>query len=198
MILVNEKEVNIYVFRALDYIRDNDKLFDIFKGIMVDNELLIHSLNVAKLSTQLAIALGVDNATIFNICLGGLLHDVGKLEIPKNILYKPDRLTAEEYEIVKNHTSLGFDLLKDTGVDKDVVIIALRHHENKQGTGYPLGITDIEPYVEIITVADILSALVENRTYHQAKSITQALNYMSSFDNVNNNLLVKLAELIRD
>lgn len=198
MTLLNNEEICTYIFRALDYIRNNDKLYELFKKVIVDEELLVHSLNVSKLSTQLAYSLGVDDNTLFSICLGGLLHDVGKLEVPKEILYKPDRLTTEEFEIVKTHTSKGMDLLNNTGVSKEVIIIALRHHENRKGTGYPIGCSDIEDYVEIVTTADVLSALIENRSYHKSKSVAQALNYMSNFDNINNSLLLKLSDLIKD
>lgn len=127
-----------------------------------------HSLNVAIYSCQLALANGLPLKHVEDIGLGAILHDVGKLSIPLEILNKPGKLTEEEYEQVKLHSSVGFDILsKIHEIPLLVSHCALQHHERVDGKGYPRGLIgdEINIYSKIISVADVFDAVTSHRSY---------------------------------
>jgi len=99
--------------------------------------------------------------------LAGLLHDIGKMMIPLDILKKPGKLTTDEYRIIQEHPTLGYNLLKDQNVDRRIALAALQHHERCDGKGYPSGLrlSDIEPFAKIVAIADVYDALTANRVY---------------------------------
>ncbi len=104
------------------------------------------------------------------IGIGAMLHDVGKLLIPTEILLKPERLTNEEYEEMKQHARYGFDLLRNLhSVSLLVAHCAFQHHERIDGSGYPRGLVDFEihPFAKIIGVADVFDAVTSNRVYRE-------------------------------
>ena len=97
----------------------------------------------------------------------GLLHDIGKLRVPNDIITKPGKLTVQEYEIVKKHPQYGYEMLKDKKLDRRVKLAALQHHERFGGTGYPYGLmgSDIEYFSSIVAVADVYDAMTASRIY---------------------------------
>ena len=101
------------------------------------------------------------------LTLCGLLHDIGKLKIPDSIIKKPDRLTDEEYKIVKTHTVEGFHILKGKNINSHIMNAALMHHEKCDGTGYPLGIPadKIDRYAKAVAIADVYDAMTSARIY---------------------------------
>lgn len=130
-----------------------------------------HSLNVSIYACQLAIENGLPIKNIEEIGLGAMLHDLGKLYIPKEILNKPGRLTELEYELIQSHCELGFDRLRKIHeIPLPVAHCALQHHEKIDGTGYPRGLRDheIHKYAKIISVADVFDAVTSHRTYRPA------------------------------
>lgn len=136
-----------------------------------------HSENVANLSCRICEYLHANkNFTIYcTIC--AYLHDIGKLFIPSSILQKPDRLTDEEYEVMKTHTTLGYNMcMKDLKL-RPYASGALNHHEALNGTGYPNGITkkDIPYEAQIIRVADEYDAIVTKRQYETHVNISETL-----------------------
>ncbi|WP_449540159.1 HD-GYP domain-containing protein [Ferdinandcohnia sp. Marseille-Q9671] len=136
-----------------------------------DNYLYSHSVNVAIYSCQLALSNGLPLKKVEEIGLGAILHDVGKLSVPLEVLNKPGKLTYEEYEKVKLHSSIGFDFLRK--IHEIPVVIshcALQHHERIDGKGYPRGLKgdEIHPYSKIISVADVFDAVTSQRTYRTA------------------------------
>ena len=104
------------------------------------------------------------------LTLCGLLHDVGKVQIPDEILEKPDRLTPEEYEIMKTHTVLGYRMMERERIDKRIKNAALMHHERFDGKGYPFGLTGdrIDTFASIVAIADVYDALTSDRCYRSA------------------------------
>jgi putative nucleotidyltransferase with HDIG domain len=100
----------------------------------------------------------------------GLFHDIGKLTIPDSITKKPDKLTDEEYKIMKNHTVAGFQLLQKQDVDDHIKNAALMHHEKCDGSGYPLGLKGdkIDPYAKLVAIADVYDAMTSARVYRGA------------------------------
>lgn len=192
MLLSDAVLVDSQVVLALQEVWKNPQLSGVVSHLFLDDSLYSHSLQVSKLATQLAITMDLSEDMIHKVCVAGLLHDIGKTDIPYNILYKVGSLTDEEFEVVKKHSVYGYNYLKVSGVDNDICNMVLRHHEKRSGQGYPDGITDKSIAEEIITVADIFSALAEKRTYHEALSVREALNFISSFNDLDENVLTAL------
>lgn len=133
-----------------------------------ENYVYTHSVNVSIYACQLAIENGLPLKNIEEIGLGAMLHDIGKVYIPIEILNKPDKLTTEEYEQVKTHCELGFDTLRKVHeIPLPVAHCALQHHERLDGLGYPRGLMedDIHKYAKIISVADVFDAVTSARAY---------------------------------
>jgi len=135
---------------------------------MRDVETYGHSKTVARYSHVLAEALGIrDPQTLDNIRRGALLHDAGKIAIPDAILKKPGPLSAQEWEKIKRHPALGYGLIKDIKLVREVGNIILCHHERYDGTGYPRGLekSAIPLEARIFAVADTLDAITSHRPY---------------------------------
>ena len=126
-----------------------------------------HCMNVAIISRMIGMWLEYNKEALDTLTLGGLLHDIGKCKIPHAIINKPGKLTAEEYEMIKKHPSLGYDMLKDQNVAIQVKQIALFHHERCDGSGYPLALKGdaIDDYSNIIAIADVYDAMTSDRCY---------------------------------
>ncbi len=134
-----------------------------------------HSENVANLTCRICEYLHCNkNFTVYcTIC--AYLHDIGKLFIPSNILNKPDKLTDEEFEIMKTHTTQGYEMcMKDLNL-RPYAIVALDHHEALNGSGYPNGITKIPMEAQIVRVADEYDAIVTKRQYKTHVNISETL-----------------------
>lgn len=131
------------------------------------HDLFNHSVNVAVLSVLTAISLGLrDNKDLFGITLGALLHDIGKVFIPRAILEKCEPHNEEETELIKAHASYGFEVLKKTAdYPPAVAHIAFQHHERFDGTGYPRGLAggDIVMQARIVAVANAYENIVTGR-----------------------------------
>lgn len=128
-----------------------------------------HSSRVADYSALLAKNLGAANKEIEDIHAIALLHDIGKIGIPDSILNKPGRLTDEEYQIMKNHTVIGGNILKDMSILKGIDLGAKYHHERYDGCGYPDRLKGEQiPYIaRIISVADAYDAMTSDRIYRK-------------------------------
>ena len=147
-----------------------------------DNETGMHILRLSKLCEMLARACGMKRTRARTLATASLMHDVGKIGIPDNILLKPGRHTAEERAIMQTHTTLGGEILADG--DNDLLImareIALTHHERWDGTGYPNGLKGDEIPFEgrITSVCDVFDALTSERPYKRAWSIEEATDFL--------------------
>ncbi len=140
-----------------------------------------HSLHVGIVAALIGKILGRPQEEIYRLGQAGLLHDVGKMMIPDEILAKPDRLTDEEYEIMKRHTIYGNELLMSMeDADEWIARCALMHHERLDGSGYPLGHKkkDIPFECQIISVADVFDAICTDRVYRRGTSPFQAANVL--------------------
>lgn len=136
-----------------------------------DQDLYHHSLNVCLYSLVLGISNGYDNNQLMELGIGSLLHDIGKMKISPQVLYKPGKLTDEEYEHMKTHTVIGYKLLKDEpGIPLLSAHCALQHHERIDGSGYPHGWKkdQIHEYAKWIGLADSYDAMTASRIYKQA------------------------------
>lgn len=132
-----------------------------------------HSTRVAHYTALLASRLGKTPEEVDKIYNIALLHDIGKISIPDNILNKPGKLTEEEYQVMKSHPSRGFNILRDVSIAPDLALGAGYHHEKYDGTGYPSGKKgdEIPQVAQIIAVADTFDAMYSTRPYRKKMSI---------------------------
>jgi HD-GYP domain-containing protein (c-di-GMP phosphodiesterase class II) len=160
-------------------IRNQDALRWLTKIKHQDAYTAEHSINVCILSATFARFLGHDEGEIRKIAISGLLHDVGKSRVPVDILNKNGRLTIDELNIMKEHTTFGKDLLLSIGhADRIAVDVAHTHHERLDGKGYPRGLTasQIPYYAKIIALADCYDAITSSRCYDAARASMEALD----------------------
>lgn len=129
-----------------------------------------HCMNVGIIAALIGKWLGwsEEKQRLLHMC--GLFHDIGKLQIPKEVLDKPSKLTDEEYDIMKQHTLKGYELIKNMGLAPSVVNAALMHHERCDGSGYPNGLTGdkIDKLAKVVAIADVYEAMTANRVYRSA------------------------------
>ena len=137
-----------------------------------------HSRRVTDMAVKIAVQLKCSTQDIESLKIAGILHDVGKIAVPDNILLKPSKLTAEEYLIIKNHSVIGENIIRPVILlDKERKIIQC-HHERWDGKGYPLGIAGEEiPYLaRILAAADSFDAMTNDRPYHPRMSVEEAVD----------------------
>lgn len=146
-----------------------------------DQYVYLHSVRVASFALGVAIKLGItDETQLQKIAFGGLLHDIGKSDVPKEILNKEGVLTDDEWKFMKAHPQLGHDKFAEFRIDNVVREIVLHHHEKLDGSGYPHGLNKMQllPEVQIATLADIYDALTSNRSYQRARTRFEALDFI--------------------
>jgi PAS domain S-box-containing protein len=140
-----------------------------------------HQLKVSKLSTAIAQEMKLPPDKIEGIRIASLIHDVGKISIPSEILSKPSKLSEIEYNLIKNHSQIGYDILKSIEFSWPIAQIVLQHQERLNGSGYPQGLKgdDILLEAKIIAVADVIEAMSSHRPYRPALGINKALEEIS-------------------
>ncbi|SHJ02980.1 HDIG domain-containing protein [Dethiosulfatibacter aminovorans DSM 17477] len=136
-----------------------------------------HAARVGKYAVAIAKEMKLKPSQIDTIKNAALLHDIGKIGVNDNVLNKKERLTDEEFDIIKSHPSVGYDIIKDIGFLHNVMDIVKHHHERWDGTGYPDGLSgeDLPLETTILTVADSFDAMVTDRPYRKALSVETAL-----------------------
>lgn len=148
-----------------------------------DTETQAHSLRVSCYSTLLAAELGIDDTNqLIDIERGAYLHDIGKIGVPDHILRKPDSLTQEEWEIMKQHPEVGQKMIEGIEFLKGAVKTVLYHHENYNGSGYPHGVKGEKIPIEarIFSVADAFDALTSERPYRKAIPLSESIAIIQS------------------
>ncbi len=156
------------VFCLIKDCRNTIQLFDILHNMESTTEQTYHhSLNVAVISIILGKWLGMPRKDLEQLALAGILHDVGKLTVPKGILNKSGKLTDEEFALVKSHVKKGYNILKEQELDIRVKEACLLHHERCDGSGYPFKVKleKITPFAKIIAIADVYDAMTSSRSY---------------------------------
>ena len=167
-----------------------------------DETTYVHSLAVSGMMTLLARSLEMDEDTVRILGVAGMLHDIGKLLIPNEILTKPGKLTDEERHVIRNHPEGGYRLLQTYSELPQVVLDICRlHHEALDGSGYPLGLKqkELSLPVRLSTVCDVFEALTSVRPYKRPWTSTQALDWMFArpqfFDR---KLVIRLGSVLAD
>ena len=146
-----------------------------------DDYTYAHSVNVAVVSCVIGFGLKLSESDLTDLVTAALLHDLGKLLIPSEILNKPGRLTQEEYQIMKSHSLLSYEMIKERlDLSAQIKTAVLHHHENVDGSGYPEGIEGIEQtlFTRILHVADVYDALISKRPYKNPYSPYEASEYL--------------------
>lgn len=143
-----------------------------------DNYLLEHSVNLAVLMGIFARSLKLDRETMQQAVLGAMLHDIGKVMVPDEILHKPGKLTDDEFSVMRQHVVYSKELLQKTpGVSDLTIKVAAQHHERIDGSGYPVGLhgCDICREGKMVAIADVYDAITADRVYHKGLPPTAAL-----------------------
>jgi len=140
-----------------------------------------HQRRVADLGRAIAIQMDLSEDAIDGIKIGGILHDIGKIYVPTDILMKPRSLTPLEFDLIKLHPQVGYDVLKAIDFPWPVPKIILQNHERLDGSGYPQGLLADQILIEakILGVADVVEAMASHRPYRPALGIDKALEEIS-------------------
>ncbi|MBS3950761.1 MAG: HD-GYP domain-containing protein [Peptococcaceae bacterium] len=148
-----------------------------------DDYLFSHSVNVCLLALLTGISLSYSKGRLCNLGLGAMLHDVGKTQLPRRILDKPDSLTPEEYELVKAHSAHGYKMLINFPFARDM---AYQHHERLDGSGYPRSLKgkEVSEESQITAIADVFDALISNRQYRAGFPPHEAYEFLAAIGNV--------------
>ncbi|NEW07114.1 HD-GYP domain-containing protein [Paenibacillus sp. SYP-B3998] len=161
---------------------EHPDLFQLFQAVKAKDEYTHrHNIGVGILSTLIGKWLNLPDSDVALLSLAATLHDVGKVQISQEILMKPGKLTREEFDEMKRHTVLGYNMLKDTvGLNYRVALVALQHHERADGSGYPLKLKDaqLDRMSRIVAVADIFHAMSSKRPYHEMMPFYEVVSRM--------------------
>ena len=145
------------------------------------DEQLIHGMRVSNLAYQVAKELGEPEEFCHDLAVAGMLHDIGKVQVPAEILEKPGPLTETEFDVIKMHSKNGYEKLKNNVlVTSKIKMGVYMHHENINGTGYPMGLEgdQIYKFARIIHVADVYDAITSRRVYKKAQSPNEAVDFL--------------------
>ncbi|WP_456277799.1 HD-GYP domain-containing protein [Bacillus sp. AK128] len=166
------KEFKGVIHTVLSELKQSGELFSLLADVMIyDHYIFSHSFNVTLYSLTIGLELKLKEKQLEALGIGALLHDVGKMMIPTDILLKPGKLTESEFSEMRKHSLYGYELVKNLpNVPLTAAHCALLHHERLDGSGYPRGITspDIHLFGKILAVADVFDAVTSNRSYRHA------------------------------
>ena len=142
-----------------------------------DRYTALHQEQVAALATSIGQRLGLEAHHLEGLYLGALVHDIGKIAVPAELISKPGKLTPEEFTLVKTHVRAGVDMLQSVSLPWPVQAIIGEHHERLDGSGYPLGLAGATIVIEarICAVADVFEAICQPRPYREARGCAEAL-----------------------
>ena len=156
---------------------DFDRMFSIAKMLSENKAILTHGKGVARLACAIAQKMRYCDRDIKHIHFAAIAHDIGKIQIPEEIVNKCGALDDNEFTIMRKHSELGYHLLKDVKPESIAADVALQHHERLNGSGYPFGLRakDINPVTRIIAVADVIDTMVSPQVYRPALTMDEAL-----------------------
>jgi len=145
-------------------------------------QVAIHQRRVARISSDIAVEMGLSGETIKCVKTAALLHDIGKVIVPSDILNKPGPLSEDEFAFIQMHVQAGHGILNIFEFPEPVTTAVYQHHERMDGSGYPQGLRGEKIIVEarILAVADVVEAMISSRPYREYGSVTEALGEISS------------------
>ena len=155
------------------------ELFDMLANMRnLEDPIYSHSLNVALIARSIGKWLHLSSDDLNVLTLAGLLHDIGKTQIPESILNKPGRFTDEEFATMKSHPLLGKKILNNKGFDSRILAATLQHHERSDGSGYPRGLMEdeMDDFACIIAIADVYDAMTSARAHRDPLCSFQVIN----------------------
>jgi putative nucleotidyltransferase with HDIG domain len=140
-----------------------------------------HQRRVGELAKSLAQELGCSDEEVEGVYLAGLIHDLGKVAVPAEILSKPSKLSRLEFDLIKLHSQVGYDILKDITFPWPIAEIVRQHHERLDGSGYPQGLTEKDILFEsrILAVADVVEAMSSHRPYRPGLGVENSLHELA-------------------
>lgn len=168
---ISNLDVDQLIESSLSLLSSDNKHVNVFDMLhnmrQLDDSTYVHCMNVGLMCNIFAHWLRMEEEDVKTATLCGLLHDIGKLKIPENILKKPSKLTDEEFKIIQTHPREGYNLLMSSPVNDHVKNAALMHHERCDGTGYPLRLNaiQIDPFAKLVAIADVYDAMTSARVY---------------------------------
>jgi len=178
------KQVKALVRQIISELLENEDILSNLSSIKsLDDYTFEHSVNVCLISLMIGIGLSFAMPRLKELGTGALLHDIGKLTIPEEILKKPSRLTVDEFNLIKKHTLYGYEMLKDNkNVSMVSAFIALAHHERYDGSGYPLKLKgdDIHNCARIVAMADVFDAMTSDRVYRRRLHSLEVFEYIGA------------------
>lgn len=180
VVSIDLDEINYITSIILETISSKEIILDMIDLKRNDSYTYSHCLNVAILSCAIALKMNFDSDLLENLIIGAILHDIGKMILPKDILNKPGKLTIDERKVLETHATLGYEFIKDEpNVSPLSKVIILCHHERENGKGYPLGKgTDLHLAPKIVAVSDVFDALISDRPYRKGFPINRALSIL--------------------
>jgi putative nucleotidyltransferase with HDIG domain len=145
-----------------------------------------HQKRVSELAFRIAEALGLNELEREGLLMASLIHDIGKISIPSEILSKPGKLSDIEYDLIKTHSQKGYDILKEIEFPWPIARIVLQHHERLDGSGYPAGVRgdNILLASRILTVADVMEAISSHRPYRAALGVEKGMEHIQQFSGI--------------
>ncbi len=186
--VLSERSARAELNTALDDVKLNfDKLRRAMDGIVQAISVVVemrdpytagHQQRVAQLSCAIARSMGLSEDDVYALHMASVIHDLGKITIPAEILSKPGQLSALEYELIKNHVQAGYDILRQVDFPWPLAVIVLQHHERMDGSGYPNGLNGDEILLpaRILSVADVFETIASHRPYRPSLGLQRALD----------------------
>ncbi|TMV42938.1 HD domain-containing protein [Paenibacillus mesophilus] len=172
-------EVDEHVLPTLMEATQNRNVYKLFADLRAEEDYRFkHSIGVAFMSAVLGRWLGMNEQEVAQLATAASLCDIGSIKLPSSLLNKTSELLPHELEIMKQHTTLGYDLLKQSGVEERVAIVALQHHEREDGSGYPARLKgpQIDRFSKIVALSDVYLAMVSERPQRPSLPFHQVIH----------------------
>lgn len=195
------KDVQEACTPLIDSVRDHNfhQILDSVKGH--DNYSYVHSLRVGTILSLFGFNVGLRGDDLSMLACGGLLHDIGKMFIPFEVLNKPGKLDDAELQVMRSHVSRTVEYLKRCGsLPRGILVVAAQHHEKLNGKGYPKGLTELNELARMAAIADVFGALTDRRCYKPPMEPEEALGLMTGpmKDELDQHLLSMFREMLLD
>lgn len=175
-------EVRNEVIPFIQQVSEKNDFYGVLAALQSkDDYTYRHNVAVGILSTLLGKWLKLKPEDLSMLTIAATLHDIGKMRIPDELLTRPGPLTNEEYQLMKKHTTYGYEMIRDTiGTNHMQALVALQHHERMDGSGYPFGVLGnrITDFSKIVAVADVFHAMTSDRFYRKASPLYEVLLQM--------------------